>query len=217
MHDHLTRNGLRDRSEITLVMPMPAPIPPSPPASQALLGAFAERGIAWVPETQVVGLEPGAGEAKLADGNALPYDLFLGVPKHTAPPVVVDAGLTVDGWIPVDPLTLQTSFPDVYAIGDVTSVGTPKAGVFAEGQAAVVADAIAARVRGDGDSSQYGGRGQCYVEFGEGLVARVNVQFLSGQAPTGDFHDPSEVFTAEKADFGTSRIQRWFDRDWSAF
>ena len=56
--------------------------------------------------------------------------------------------MCVDGWIPVDPLTLETSFPGVYAVGDVTSVGTPKAGVFAEGQAAVVAAAIIARVRG---------------------------------------------------------------------
>ena len=74
----------------------------------------------------------------------MPYDLFLGVPVHRAPAVVAESGLTVDGWIPVDPLTLETPFPGVYAVGDVTSVGTPKAGVFAEGQAAVVADRISA-------------------------------------------------------------------------
>ncbi len=59
--------------------------------------------------------------------------------------MVRESGMCVDGWIPVNPLTLETAFPDVYAVGDVTSVGTPKAGVFAEGQAAVVADAIIAR------------------------------------------------------------------------
>ena len=75
----------------------------------------------------------------------MPYDLFLGVPKHKVPPVVEASGLAVDGWIPVDPLSLQTPFADVYAVGDVTSVGTPKAGVFAEGQALVAAERIAAR------------------------------------------------------------------------
>ena len=50
MHDYLTERGLRDRSEISLVMPMPVPIPPSPAASEALLVAFAERGIEWHPE-----------------------------------------------------------------------------------------------------------------------------------------------------------------------
>ena len=44
------RRGLRDRSEIALVMPLPVPIPPSPVASsQALLAAFEERGIEWHP------------------------------------------------------------------------------------------------------------------------------------------------------------------------
>ena len=87
----------------------------------------------------------------LADDTEVPYDLFLGIPVHVRPPVVVESGLTVDGWIPVDPATLATTFPDVYAVGDVTSVGTPKAGVFAESQGKVVADAIVARHRG-GDS-----------------------------------------------------------------
>ncbi len=97
----------------------------------------------------------------------MPYDLFLGVPVHRAPAVVAESGMSVDGWIPVDPLTLETSYPGVYAVGDVTSVGTPKAGVFAEGQAAVVADAIIARAAGRAPSATYDGRGICYLEFGD--------------------------------------------------
>ena len=142
MHDFLRERGLRDSSEISLVMPLGVPIPPSPQASEAILAAFAERGIAWHPGQRVRSLDPGRKVAQLGDGTELPYDLFLGVPVHRAPAVVVDAGMTVDGWIPVNPSTLETSFPDVYAVGDVTSVGTPKAGVFAEGQATVVAAQI---------------------------------------------------------------------------
>ena len=67
--------------------------------------------------------------------------------------------MTVDGWVPVDPRTLETSYPDVYAVGDVTSVGTPKAGVFAEGQAGVVADAIIAQARASGDAASTTGEG----------------------------------------------------------
>ena len=148
VHDHLTERGLRAGSHISLVMPMGVPIPPSPAASSALLTAFAERGIDWHPESLVRALDPDRKVAVLADGRELPFDLFLGVPVHRAPQVVLDSGMTVDGWIPVDPLTLETRFADVYAIGDVTSVGTPKAGVFAEGQAVVAAAGIAARIRG---------------------------------------------------------------------
>ena len=135
VHDFLTRRGLRAASEITLVMPLGAPVPPSPAASTALLGAFAERKINWQPDRLVRALDPERRVALLADGDEIPFDLFLGVPQHRAPEVVLESGMCVDGWIPVDPETLETAFPDVYAVGDVTSVGTPKAGVFAEGQA----------------------------------------------------------------------------------
>ena len=215
MHDYLTERGLREGSQISLVMPLPVPIPPSPAASEALLVAFDQRGIDWHPQRLVRALDPARKVAVLSDDSEMPYDLFLGIPVHKAPAVVVESGLTVDGWVPVDPLTLETEFPDVYAVGDVTSVGTPKAGVFSEGQAKVVADQISSKVRDRQAASTYDGHGVCYLEFGNDLVARVDVTFLSGSAPVGDIEGPSEAIAADKNLFGTSRIQRWFDRRWS--
>lgn len=216
VHDFLTKRGLRRTSEIALVMPLGAPIPPSPAASLALLEAFAERGINWHPQRIVRSLDPHRRLAVLADGDEMPFDLFLGVPVHRVPQVVQESGMCVDGWIPVDPLTLETSFADVYAVGDVTSVGTPKAGVFAERQAAVVADAIIARHRRADSASAYDGRGICYIEFGDDRVARVDVTFRSGQSPTGQYDDPSDLLAADKVEFGSSRIRRWFGREWAA-
>lgn len=215
MDDYLTVRGLRERSHISLVMPLGVPIPPSPAASEALLVAFAERGIDWHPEQVVRGLDPARNVAVLDDGREMPYDLFLGVPLHRAPAVVEASGLSVDGWIPVSATTLETAFPGVFAVGDVTSVGTPKAGVFSEGQAAVVADRIGALIRGTGESTPYGGRGVCYLEFGHDKVARVDVTFLSGEQPVGDFEGPSQAIAAHKVAFGSSRIRRWFNRAWS--
>jgi sulfide:quinone oxidoreductase len=215
MDDLLRTRGVREESSISLVMPLGSPIPPSPAASRALLAAFAERGIEWHAESLVRGLDPAKRVAVLSDGEELPYDLFLGVPVHRAPPVVQESGMTVDGWIPVDPVTLATRYPDVYAVGDVTSVGTPKAGVFAEGQATVAADGIIARIRG-GDVVGYDGRGTCYLEFGHDQVAKVEVTFLAGVPPNGAIQGPSAELAADKLEFGTSRIQRWFGRSWSA-
>jgi sulfide:quinone oxidoreductase len=210
-HDYLTTRGIPH--EISLVMPLPAPIPPSPDASAALLAAFAERGISWHPNRIVRSLDPGRRVAVFADGDEMPFDLFLGVPVHRAPQVVLDSGMAVDGWIPVDSLTLETPFPGVYAIGDVTSVGTPKAGVFAEGQAAIVAERIIAR-HGEGEAtSTYGGRGICYVEFGQDKVGRVEVTFVQGQRPSGRFDDASELYRADKTEFGADRVRRWFGRE----
>jgi sulfide:quinone oxidoreductase len=214
MHDFLTARGSREGSEIALVMPLPVPIPPSPAASEALLVAFAERGIDFHPHLTVRELDPDRRVAIFVDGTEMPYDLFLGVPVHCAPAVVLESTLAVDGWIPVDPLTLETAFPGVYAVGDVTSVGTPKAGVFAEGQAVVAAERISAHIREQAGSAEYDGRGLCYLEFGEGKVARVEVTFQHGKAPAGVYDQPSTMFADDKAEFGTTRIQRWFGRAW---
>jgi sulfide:quinone oxidoreductase len=214
LHDELVERGVRDRSEISLVVDFPRPIPPSPDASEAVLEAFAQRGIAWHPRREAYELDPSRKVAKLRDGGEMEYDLFLAVPVHRAPAVVLESGMTVDGWIPVDSRTLETRFPGVYAIGDVAAVGTPRAGVFAEGHAAVAAERIAASIRGQTSSAEYGGRGICYMEFGHGLVATVDVTFLGDQR-TGSMSGPSEAFAADKVRFGTTRVRRWFDRDWS--
>jgi sulfide:quinone oxidoreductase len=210
LHDQLTARGLRDRCEITFLVPFATPVPPSPDTSSALVAAFEERGIRWLPSRRIQALDTARGVVVLDDDSELPYDLFLGVPKHRAPDVVIDSGMTVDGYVPVDSATLATRWPGVYAVGDVATAGVPKAGVFAEGAARVVARAIVAQARGGGQPAPYDGRGSCYIEFGEGRVGRVDVDFLSGPRPTGTFQTPSDALVAEKVAFGATRRARWF-------
>jgi sulfide:quinone oxidoreductase len=210
LHDFLSERGVRDRCEISLVLPFGTPVPPSPDTSAALLEAFAERGIEFVPGRRVGSLDPERRVAVLDDGSELAYDLFLGVPRHRAPRVVLESGLAEDGYVPVDSRTLETRFPGVYAVGDVATVGVPKAGVFSEGQARAVARALLARSRGEDAAATYDGRGSCYVELGAGRVGRVDVDFLSGPKPTGTFRAPSGELVAEKRHFGASRRARWF-------
>ena len=121
LHDYLTTRGVRGACDITMVLPLPSPVPPSPEMSKALIAAFAERDITFIPNRKVVSLDPGRRVAILDDGTELPYDLYLGVPKHRAPAVVEATGMTVDGWVPVNPRTLQTNFPNVYAVGDIAA------------------------------------------------------------------------------------------------
>jgi sulfide:quinone oxidoreductase len=210
LHDHLTERGVRDQCEITIVMPYGLPIPPSPDTSKALLRAFKERGIEYIPDQVVKKLDPVRHVATLDDKREIPYDLFLGIPKHRVPTVVQESGMTKEGWVPVDKKTLRTRFPNVYAIGDVTSVGTAKAGVFAESAARVVAAEIIADLERGSQPEMYRGNGLCYIEFGQDLVGRVDVDFLSGPEPTGTFDEPSLEITGEKKLFGETRQARWF-------
>ena len=210
LHDYLTARGARDACEIAVVMPFGVPVPPSPPTSRALLAAFAERGITFVPNRAVRALDPARRVAVLDDGTEAPYDLFLGIPKHRVPDVVASSGLAENGWIPVNPKTLATRFSGVYAIGDVTSVGTAKAGVFSEGAARVVAASLVAGLGGGEPPPPYAGAGFCYIDFGEDRVGRVDVDFLSGPSPRGAFTEPSAAVAGEKQLFGASRRARWF-------
>ena len=210
LHDYLSARGVRDDCEISIVIPFSTPVPPSPDTSQALVEAFAERRIEFVPGRRVASLDGARGVAVLDDGSELPYDLFLGVPRHRAPDVVLESALAVDGYVPVDSHTLQTAFPGVYAVGDVATAGVPKAGVFAEGAARAVAESVLASLHDCVAPGGHRGAGSCYIEFGGGRVGRVDVDFLSGPKPTGTYHEPSRTLVAEKGEFGSSRRARWF-------
>ena len=210
LHEYLTRQGVRDSCKISLVVPFTLPIPPSLGSSKALLKAFADRDINYIPENMVESIDSLRKVAFLDDGTELSFDLFLGIPEHVVPEVVSQSGMTLNGWIPVNKRNLKTSYPNVYAIGDVASLGVPKAGMFAEGAARVAAESIIADFNKDEFSLPYEGKGSCYIEFGQEQVGRVDVDFFSGSSATGIYHEASEMLVAEKADFETSRRKRWF-------
>jgi sulfide:quinone oxidoreductase len=210
LDEELSARGVRDACRISFVTPLGSPVPPSPETSAALAAEFERRGIELVTGRRVTALDPDRSVAILDDGGELPFDLFLGVPKHRAPQVVIDAGLAEDGFVPVESATLETRFPGVYAVGDVATAGVPKAGVFAEGAASIVARNLIADW-GDGEApGPYLGQGTCYIEFGSGRVGSVDIDFLSGSSRTGTFNAPSADLVAEKDRFGSSRRARWF-------
>ncbi|MGA2381893.1 MAG: FAD-dependent oxidoreductase [Gemmatimonadales bacterium] len=209
MHDFLTSRGIRDRSRIIMVTPMASPLPISKAAGDGILARFKELGIECIAGAATTRVDAAARTLHLSTGVSIRYDLLLAVPVHVAPRVVLESGLAVDGWIPVDKGTLRTRFPDVYAVGDVTSVGTARAGIFAEGAGKVVAAQIIARHRG-GDTAPYQGDGHCFIEFGGNQIAEIYVNFLGGPKPASDFKGATPEGVANKRRFGASRAARWF-------
>ncbi len=212
LDDELRRRGVRDACEITFVIPLGAPVPPSPETSMALGKEFEQRGIELLTGRRIARLDAADRVAVLDDDAVLPFDLFLGVPKHRAPDVVIKSGITEDGYVPVDPATLATKVPGVYAVGDVATAGVPKAGVFAEGAARIVAQHLLAEVAGGPEPARHLGQGTCYIEFGEGRIGSVDIDFLSGPERTGVFNPPSAEQMALKEKFGADRRARWFGR-----
>jgi sulfide:quinone oxidoreductase len=214
LHEHFTRQGIRDSVEMATTFPMARPVPVTGEVAQMFRDGLAACHVKELPEHLVTGIDPTTRTAQLASGETLPYDLFVGIPIHRAPAALADSSLVVNNWVPVDQSNLRTRFPGVYALGDVcTGPRTvPKAGIFAEAAARVVADDIAAAVVGAETPAPYQGSGVCYAEFGGGLVSKVEINFLRGDAPEARRYDPSLEYAAEKEEFGAVRRARWFGR-----
>ena len=214
LHEYFTQRGIRDSVQMSTTFPMQRPVPVTGAVAQMFRDGLAERGVEELPQCLVTGIDPATRTAQLASGETLPYDLFVGIPVHRAPDVLAASGLTVNGWVPVDQANLKTQFPGVYALGDVcTGPRTvPKAGIFAESAALVVADDIAAAISGAEPPAPFEGSGVCYAEFGAGLVSKVEINFLGGEKPEAQRYDPSLQYALEKEEFGATRRARWFGR-----
>jgi sulfide:quinone oxidoreductase len=200
--------------EIDVFTPQPMSIP--------LLGAtgcdviesrLAARGINFAPNRRAVAVEPGA--VRFTAGSQ-PFDLLLGIAPHRSPAVVREAGLAeADGWVKVNPRTLETPFEGVYAAGDVVEIAMangkplPKSGVFAEAMAQVAAERIAATFAGRESGANFAGEGGCYLEAGNGEAMMVRGHFLAEPAPDVSLTEPSKAYLEEKRKFETERLEKW--------
>ena len=135
---------------------------------------------------------------EFANGAHADFDLLAFVPPHRAPRVVRESALASEtGWITVDRHSLETRFPGVYAIGDVVSIPLtlgkplPKAGVFAHGEADVVAKNIASIVAGKPTTERFNGHGECFIEVGDGKAGFGGGDFYAEPRPLVSVHAPS--------------------------
>jgi sulfide:quinone oxidoreductase len=152
------------------------------------------------------------------DGEEMGFDLLMAVPPHRCPKPVVDAEMIdSSGWVPVNPQTLATKFENVFALGDVTTIETPhahvpflpKAGIFAEGQAEVVANNIAFSITGKGERKAWDGSGYCYLGVSKSESALLQGSFLSNP-PRLEFHPPRRKFYLDKVAFEKNWMTRKF-------
>ena len=73
-------------------------------------------------------------------------------------------------------------------------------------------DLIAAQLRGHELRQPYEGAGSCYIEFGGGLVGKVEANFFGGPTPTARLVGPSRKLAADKVAFASTRRERWFEK-----
>jgi sulfide:quinone oxidoreductase len=213
LHDFFTTGGVRDAIELSVVIPGPRPVP-NPDVSTMLEARLAEHGVELLTDHRIESIDADAGRVRTAKG-AVDYDLFVGVPVHVPPAVVVRSGLSGGGFVPVDRQTLETAIPGVFAVGDVTTIPVgdkmvPKAGAFAEDAARTVVSEILRREGFVSEPVPFEARGVCYFDLGSGKVAKVDTVYLGGEKPNTVVSGPSEELVRDKERFATSRRDRWF-------
>ena len=208
---------MKKKVRIEFFTPEPQPIP----AAGVVLGRQVERllesrGIKYHPKEKVSRIED--RKILFDSQNSLAYDLLVAVPPHRCPKPVVDAGLTdSSGWVPVSPQTLATKFENVYAIGDVTAIETPhghvpflpKAGTFANGQAAVVANNISQSINGKGERKVWDGTGSCFLDVSISETAYLQGRFLANP-PVLEFHPPRRKWHNDRMNEEKQWMSKWF-------
>lgn len=206
----------RDKAEIAIYTPEPRPLPSTGTAmGEAILGMFKERNIEFHPQQKTRRIDSDAHKVIFEAGEA-PFDLLIGVPPHAAPRVVQEAGLTDEtGWISVDLQTLETPYDGVFAIGDITSIRQPnptgfflpKAWVFADEEARIVARNVAGKILSEAGLSKFDGKGSCYLETGDEMAAYGSGNFYSYPAPRVYMEPPSKHFLKERRELERERLE----------
>ncbi len=202
-------------AELTVFTPSPILLPVLGAARSGVITArLEERGISVLVGRSATAVT--ADAVQFTEGGPLPYDLLLAVPPHRCPAVLVDAGLAPPGgWVSVDPATLETAYPGVFAIGDATVVplangmALPKAGLFAEREGEAVAARIAAIFRGEAPTATFDGRGECFMELGNGEASTISGNFYA-DPPAVELSRPTIEQRAAKERFEMERLARWF-------
>lgn len=212
------KRKLRDDVQIDVYTPEPGPMPiAGPTVSAQIRGMIEAKGIGFYSEHAVTAVDPAARRISFANGASADFDLLAYVPPHCAPAVVRESGLTGEsGWVPVDRASLETRFPGVYAIGDVTGImlkmgrPLPKAGVFAHGEAEIVADNVAAEITGSNKRQSFDGHGECFVEVGDGKAGFGSGNFFAEPVPEVRLRGPSRALHLGKIAFEKYWLFEWF-------
>lgn len=214
----LRRRGVRSSTEMDFYAAEPGPMGVAgPQVSAAVRQVVESKGIRYHPALQVTVIDAVARQMTFANGETAEFDLLVYVPPHRAPAVVSASGLTGESdWIPVDRGTFETRFPGVFAIGDVTTVPLtmgkplPKAGVFAHGQAEVVANNIAHAWTGRGELRVFDGDGKCFLETGDGRAGLGAGNFYGEPTPVISLRQPNRFWHWGKVLFEKRWLSHWF-------
>jgi sulfide:quinone oxidoreductase len=174
--DHLRRTGVRARSKVIWASASPGIFGVAHYAAP-LRKVIARKGIETLYRHDLVAVRPASREAvfKHLDQGVevtVKYDLLHVSPPQSAPDFVKASPLAgAGGWVEVDKYTLQhVRYPDVWALGDASSLPTSRTGAAIRKQAPVLVENLLARAEGRAPTARYDGYASCPLVTGYGSL-----------------------------------------------
>ena len=197
IEDFFTAKGVREKVGIDLFTPEPQPLPVAgPELGNAVKDILDKKGIRFHPLMQLNSVDTKSKQIFFNGKESFEYDLLIVIPPHQSPAVISKTDLSnANGWIDVNPDSLQTKYENVFAIGDITSIPLPgrwlpdkpmmlpKAGVFSHLQATVVAKNIVRKIKGGKADEKFCADGYCMLEAGEDLAGFAYGNFFGVPHP----------------------------------
>jgi len=173
-----SRRGIRDKVQIHYLSPL-GRVFPLETVSPTVQRIFDQKGIQYTTFFNVERVDAEKKVVHSLEGESIPYDLLILIPPHHGAKFAQASGLTdAGGWIPTDKFTLEVKGHEgtVWAIGDITDIPISKAGATAHYEAKVVAENIAALVRGALPAARYDGKVMCFCDAGHhrGIAMRFD-------------------------------------------
>jgi sulfide:quinone oxidoreductase len=187
---YLQERGIRDRTTITYVTPLDGAFT-KPTASRVLGGMLAERGIELVSEFNTGEVDGAGGRLVGYDDREVPFDLAVVVPMHSGAAYVANSpGLGDDlDFVLTDERTLQSRVkPNVFAIGDATSLPISKAGSVTHFEGEVLVENVQRFLKDEPLDASYDGHANCFIETGFHKAMLIDFNYdqepVEGHFPT---------------------------------
>ncbi len=180
---YLRERGIRDDVELTYVTPLDGAFT-KPVAAATLGGMLDDKGVRLVTEFNTGEVREGALVSW--DERDVPFDLAVVVPLHGGQAYVGRSeGLGDElGFVPTDPATLQSTVaPEIFAIGDATTLPASKAGSVTHFEGDVLVENVGRFLAGEELDASYDGHANCFIETGFGKAMLIDFNYDQEPVP----------------------------------
>lgn len=197
----MRKNGVRGKSEVLYVAPGAAifGIPKYRDALQALAD---ERDVETAFKTHLVAVK---ADEKIAifenvetgEREEVEYDMLHVTPPQGPPDFVAQSPLAnEDGWVNVDKYTTQhVEYPNVFSLGDASSLPTSKTGAAIRKEAPVTTQNLLSLRRGEELTAAYDGYASCPLVTGYGRLILAEFDYDGTPCETFPFDQAQERYS----------------------